>query len=148
MTTHSYPELNTPISHKQAALLASHTSDPTQKSDLERLSQEDVYATVVLFKRTSIIDMLGDFHACNLAFVAYIDMLQHLKPRQYSVSSSFLAATGGEIIKITHDVLNTVSLSKLHPRIPWRGLSSPFRTLRRRQHPMPHTHKLPLFSLS
>jgi len=104
-------ELNTPISHKQAALLASHTSDPTPKSDLERLSQEDVYATVVLFKRTSIIDMLGDFHACNLAFVAYIDMLQHLKPRQYSVSSSFLAATGGEIIKITHDVLNTVSLS-------------------------------------
>jgi len=67
-----------------------------------------VYESAVLSKRASIIDLLEQFPACTLSFAAYLDMLQPMKPRQYSIASSPLAAPPNTV-SILYDVLNAPS---------------------------------------
>ena len=101
-------EIGTPISRKQVKLLAAQTTDGTQKTELERLGGT-VYESAVLSKRAAIIDLLEQFPACNLSFAAYLDMLQPMKPRQYSIASSPLASAPNTI-SILYDVLNAPSI--------------------------------------
>ncbi|GAB7330350.1 hypothetical protein MBLNU13_g01982t1 [Cladosporium sp. NU13] len=104
----AYVEIGTPISRKQLLLLASQTTAMTQKEELERLAGT-VYESAVLSKRASIIDLLEQFPACNLSFAAYLDMLQPMKPRQYSIASSPLASPPNTV-SILYDVLSAPSM--------------------------------------
>lgn len=101
-------EIGTPISRKQVKLLASKTTDSKQKAELERLAGT-VYESAVLSKRASIIDLLEQFPACNLSFAAYLDLLQPMKPRQYSIASSPLASSPNTA-SIMYDVMSAPSL--------------------------------------
>jgi cytochrome P450 / NADPH-cytochrome P450 reductase len=105
----AYLELGTPVSRRQVQALAAVTGDEKQKAELERLSQGDAYNEELLDKRASVIDVLEEFPACKLSFASYIDMLQPMKPRQYSIASSPLASAPG-VVSILYDVLEGRSL--------------------------------------
>jgi cytochrome P450/NADPH-cytochrome P450 reductase len=104
----AYLELGSPISRRQCEALVAATTDPQQKSELERLSQGEAFENELLHKRASVIDVLCRYPACKLSFGEYIDMLQPLKPRQYSIASSPLA-TAPDTVTIIYDVLDTPS---------------------------------------
>ncbi|KUM62926.1 hypothetical protein ACN42_g4183 [Penicillium freii] len=80
---------------------------------LERLAANLVY-NKLLQKRYSIIDILKD-HPTELDFGSYIDILQPLTSRQYSISSSPLQPHNGSsssnVASITFDVHKSPSLS-------------------------------------
>jgi cytochrome P450/NADPH-cytochrome P450 reductase len=94
----------------------------TQKAELERLAGT-VYESAVLSKRASIIDLLEQFPACNLSFAAYLDMLQPMKPRQYSIASSPLASPPNTV-SILYDVLNAPS--SYNHSIRFHGVASTY----------------------
>lgn len=68
-----------------------------------------VYESAVLSKRASIVDLLEQFPACKLSFAAFLDMLQPMKPRQYSIASSPLASSPNTV-SIIYDVFNAPSM--------------------------------------
>lgn len=83
----SYVELGTPVSRRQITILAEATTEGKQKEEIQGLFDESVFGKEVVAKRTTILDLLERFPACQLPLAAYIDMLQPMKPRQYSISS-------------------------------------------------------------
>lgn len=105
-------ELNTPITKRQLAILAA-SAKGERKMHLESLTDELVHKKLMQ-KRYSIIDVLED-HPTDLDFSNYIDMLQPLTPRQYSISSSPLQHHNGfsvsNIASITFDVHESPSIS-------------------------------------
>ncbi|KAJ5193525.1 cytochrome P450 [Penicillium cf. viridicatum] len=105
-------ELNTPITKRQLAVLAA-SANGEAKVHLESLAADLAYKKL-LQKRYSIIDVLED-HPTELDFGSYIDMLQPLTSRQYSISSSPLqphnGSSGSNIASITFDVHESPSLS-------------------------------------
>jgi len=113
-------ELATPASQRQIEALAKATPED-RRTELSRIASEGVYQSEILPKRYSILDLLEDHPACELSFAAYIDMLKPLSPRQYSISSSPLAAAQFNIAKshaqqttlasITYDVHDTPAWS-------------------------------------
>ncbi|KAK4205361.1 cytochrome P450 [Triangularia verruculosa] len=136
-------ELANPASQRQVAHLASLSSGP-DADKLLALASDESYATSVLAKRFSVLDLLEDFSSCKLSFASYLDMLSPLSPRQYSISSSPLAqkplpdqgswsfSTSEEGVDpekssltatLTYDVYHSPSLS--HPTTkPFNGVSS------------------------
>lgn len=119
----AYLEIGTPISRRQLQLLAAYTADSSQKAELQRLSQDDNFEKEVLNKRASVIDVLVKFPACKLEFGAYIDMLQPMKPRQYSIASSPLASAPGAAT-ILYDVLDAPSFYDQNHR--FQGVASTY----------------------
>ncbi|KAK5697510.1 hypothetical protein LTR97_007648 [Elasticomyces elasticus] len=103
----SYLELGTPISRKQLQTLTSVTENIEEKTKLERLFRSDGYDSELL-ARGAFLDVLEKFPTCCLSFAAYIDMLQPLHPRVYSIASSPLASVPG-YASILYDVLNAPS---------------------------------------
>jgi len=108
-------ELSTPITKTQISTLISYAK-PEQKKALETLLDPEKYSEL-LSKRYSIIDTLEEFPSA-LPFSVYIDMLQHLSPRQYSISSSALAPINNpsnkayaDIASITFDVFQAPAWS-------------------------------------
>ena len=87
----SYVELAQPATRAQVRALAESTRCPPDKRALEALCDEDGYAHEVLSKRTSVLDLLERFAACELTFEAFLGMLPTLKARQYSIASSPLS---------------------------------------------------------
>jgi cytochrome P450 / NADPH-cytochrome P450 reductase len=84
-------ELATPASQRQVAFLASlATGGDAEK--LKALAGDDQYKKEILGGRFSVIDLLEDYPSIKLTFSSFLDMLQPLAPRQYSISSSPLAA--------------------------------------------------------
>ncbi|KAJ3540280.1 hypothetical protein NM208_g5131 [Fusarium decemcellulare] len=83
----AYVELATTVTKKQLAVLSEATRDPVQAATIESLRTLD-FEREVLRKRSSIIDILERFSSCDISFAEYVDMLQPLRPRQYSISSA------------------------------------------------------------
>lgn len=83
----NYVELAQPATRAQVALLAASTRCPPEKAELEALAGDN-YDKLVLERRCSVIDLLDRFHACELGFGPYLDMLPPMRARQYSISSS------------------------------------------------------------
>jgi cytochrome P450 / NADPH-cytochrome P450 reductase len=104
----AYLEIETMVSRKQLQAMAEAANDEKQKAELQRLGKADVYDKQILPKRPSVIDILLSFPSVNLDFAAYIDMLQPMKPRQYSIASSPLASAPGTAT-IVYDVLDAPS---------------------------------------
>ncbi len=85
----SFVELGQPATRQQIRELAVAATDPAQRKALEALGEGgDAYLKEVLAKRVSVLDLLERFPSCNLPFVAFLQLLPPLTPRQYSISSS------------------------------------------------------------
>ncbi|KAK5705650.1 hypothetical protein LTR17_021474 [Elasticomyces elasticus] len=119
----SYLELGTPISRKQLQTLTSVTENTEEKTKLERLTGVDSYNLELLSKGASILDVLEKFPTCGLSFAAYIDMLQPLHPRVYSIASSPLASVPG-YASILYDVLDAPS--HFNPDQHFHGVGSTY----------------------
>lgn len=119
----AYLELGTPISRKQLQQLAAVTGNEKDKGELERLTQATAFDKEILAKRASIIDVLERFPACQLDFAAYVDMLQPMKPRQYSIASSPLASAHG-LASILYDVVKAPAL--YNPERCFHGVGSSY----------------------
>lgn len=107
-------ELQAVASRKDVALLASHTRCPATGPKLAALAApategEDLYRSEVFLKRKSILDLLEEFPACELPFVVFLEMVQWLSPRYYSISSSAKATPGR--VSITVGVVRGPALS-------------------------------------
>ncbi|KAK3644144.1 hypothetical protein LTR56_004152 [Elasticomyces elasticus] len=119
----SYLELGTPISRKQLQTLTSVTENTQQKTKLEHLSEPDAYNSELLSKCASMLDVLDKFPACGRSLAAYIDMLQPLHPRVYSIASSPLASVPG-YASILYDVLDAPS--HFNPDQHFHGVGSTY----------------------
>ncbi|WP_010585129.1 bifunctional cytochrome P450/NADPH--P450 reductase [Schlesneria paludicola] len=85
----SYVELGLAATPLQIEQLAVATPCPPEKKQLERwIADKSAYTEEIQNKRVSILDLLERFASCGLPLAAYLQMLQPLKPRQYSISSS------------------------------------------------------------
>ena len=88
-----YVELQEVATRQQIQILAENTECPPHKIQLLGLTGEDEtsgerYREEILNKRKSVLDMLEEFPACSVPFEIYLEMLQPLRPRYYSISSS------------------------------------------------------------
>ncbi|MGY5343633.1 bifunctional cytochrome P450/NADPH--P450 reductase [Paenibacillus glucanolyticus] len=81
-------ELQEAATRAQLRELAAFTVCPPHKKELEALLQEDAYKEHVLNKRLTMLDLLERYMACELPFERFVELLQPLKPRYYSISSS------------------------------------------------------------
>lgn len=81
-------ELQEAATRAQLRELASYTSCPPHKKELESLLEEEIYQKEVLEKRLTMLDLLEQYPACELPFERFIELLPALKPRYYSISSS------------------------------------------------------------
>jgi cytochrome P450 / NADPH-cytochrome P450 reductase len=90
-----YVELQQTATRKQIATLAEHTQCPNSKPALLRLASGDddakVWREEIKAKRTTVIDLLERYPACELPLQTYLEMLPLMTPRYYSISSSPLA---------------------------------------------------------
>jgi cytochrome P450/NADPH-cytochrome P450 reductase len=91
-----YVELQQTATRKQISTLAEHTQCPNTKPALLRLASDDddakVWRDEIRAKRTTIIDLLERYPACELPLQTYLEMLPLMTPRYYSISSSPLVA--------------------------------------------------------
>ena len=85
----SYVELAVPATRTQLEDLADVAADPAERSGLEALAQDrGRYATEILEKRVSLLDLLETYPSCQLSFTSFLQLLTQLTPRRYSISSS------------------------------------------------------------
>jgi cytochrome P450/NADPH-cytochrome P450 reductase len=71
--------------------MAQHTRCPFTRPKLEQLLDEEHFRAEILAKRTSVLDLLELYPACELPFAAFLEMLPLMTPRYYSISSSPVA---------------------------------------------------------
>jgi len=116
-----YVELAQPATQVQVATLARLTRCPPEKAELTRLASPDTYPSSVLAKRLTVLDLLEEFQSCPVSFGQFLDMLQAMRPRQYSISSSPLVSP--RVASLTISVLDEPALSG---RGHFRGLSSTY----------------------
>ncbi|HEX2910153.1 MAG TPA: cytochrome P450 [Chloroflexia bacterium] len=85
----SYVELGGAATRSQIEQLISATPCPPEKKALEALvASVEAYEEKVLDKRVSLLDLLEDTASSSLSFASFLQMLQPMKPRRYSISSS------------------------------------------------------------
>ncbi|CAG9612201.1 Bifunctional cytochrome P450/NADPH--P450 reductase [Bacillus rhizoplanae] len=84
----NYVELQEPVTRTQLRELAAYTVCPPHKRELEALLEEEAYKTNILQKRTTMLDLLEKYPACELPFERFLELLPPLKVRYYSISSS------------------------------------------------------------
>jgi cytochrome P450 / NADPH-cytochrome P450 reductase len=89
-------------------MMARYTSDPEQRSSLDGLVGDDDasqtrFRNEVLARGRSLLDLLGDYPACDMPFEIFLDRLPPLRPRYYSISSSPMVSP--EMCSITTGVL-------------------------------------------
>ncbi|OJD32086.1 nadph-cytochrome p450 reductase [Diplodia corticola] len=101
-------ELNAPPTQRQLAIIIAATESEDERRSLESLASDANYRTKVVLKNYSILDILDDHPSVSLSLPSYIDMLKPLSPRQYSISSSPLAARHFDADR------NTYSLSVIY----------------------------------
>jgi cytochrome P450/NADPH-cytochrome P450 reductase len=93
-------ELQAVATRKDCAMLARFVECPNSKSALEALAKPagedgtDLYATEVLAKRKSVLDLLEEFPACDLPLGVFLELIPYMSPRYYSISSAPDAAPG------------------------------------------------------
>jgi cytochrome P450 / NADPH-cytochrome P450 reductase len=86
-----FVELQLPATRKQIQTMAQHTRCPFTRPRLEQLLDEEHFRAEILAKRTSVLDLLEQYPACELPFAAFLEMLPLMTPRYYSISSSPIA---------------------------------------------------------
>lgn len=85
----SWVELVQPATRRQVGLLAASTACPPDRDALAVIADDPVrHQGEVLDARVSVLDLLERHPSCQVAFASYLQMLQPLTPRQYSISSS------------------------------------------------------------
>lgn len=93
-----YVELQDVATRAQIKTMLQYTECPPDKKALAELCLEgtqhdatpddDLYRKTVLEPRRSVLDLLEDYHACEMPFGVYLSLLSPLRPRYYSISSS------------------------------------------------------------
>jgi cytochrome P450 / NADPH-cytochrome P450 reductase len=88
-----YLELQAPATRGQIEELARRTACPPERTRLLALVGDDEvsaarYRDEVLLARRAVIDLLEECPSCTLSFGDFLEMLQPLAPRYYSISSS------------------------------------------------------------
>ncbi|CAM3176608.1 cytochrome P450 [Paenibacillus taichungensis] len=81
-------ELQAPVTRTQLRELANNTVCPPHKRELEAMLEENNYREHILQNRTTMLELLEKYEACELPFERFLGMLPPLKPRYYSISSS------------------------------------------------------------
>lgn len=81
-------ELQAPVTRAQLQELANHTVCPPHKRELEAMLEENNYREHILENRTTMLELLEKYEACELPFERFLELLPPLKPRYYSISSS------------------------------------------------------------
>ncbi|WP_217178941.1 bifunctional cytochrome P450/NADPH--P450 reductase [Streptomyces sp. AC495_CC817] len=91
-----FVELQDPATQEQVAVLAEHTACPPEKRPLAELAAADAEAfhEQVTAPGRSVLDLLERYHACELPFERFLELLPVLRPRHYSISSSAQAQPG------------------------------------------------------
>lgn len=111
-------ELATPITKRQLATLAELAKEGSEERKHLEDMQEDAAYQDLLKKRYSVLDILEEYSRLEVPFGTYVDMLQALTPRQYSISSSPLHPDNNpghgefaDICSLTYDVHSSSALS-------------------------------------
>ncbi len=112
-------ELQEAATRAQIRELASFTSCPPHKHELEHLVEDGIYQDQILKKRISMLDLLEKYEACEMPFERFLELLPALKPRYYSISSSALVAK--DRLSITVSVVSGPSWSGLGE---YKGIAS------------------------
>lgn len=82
-------ELQEPITRNQVQTLAEITVCPPEKMKLKELADNsEKFKQAIADKKLSLLDVLEIFQACEISFAQFIDLLNPLKPRYFSISSS------------------------------------------------------------
>ncbi|MEH0638918.1 cytochrome P450 [Streptomyces bottropensis] len=91
-----FVELQDPATRDQIAVLAEHTACPPERRPLAELAaaDPDAFREQVTASGRSVLDLLERYHACELPFERFLELLPVLRPRHYSISSSAEAAPG------------------------------------------------------
>jgi cytochrome P450/NADPH-cytochrome P450 reductase len=97
-------ELQDPATRAGIEAMIRYSPDP---EPLTRLL--DAYPTEVLGRGLSLLDLLEAYPDCTMPFEVYLDLLQPLRPRYYSISSSPMAE--GDACTITTGVLQVPARS-------------------------------------
>ncbi|QNH19757.1 Bifunctional cytochrome P450/NADPH--P450 reductase 2 [Xanthomonas sp. GW] len=116
-----YVELAQPATRAQVAQLAAATRCPPDRAALETLAAEPAYTDEVLARKTSLLDLLERFPACELGLGAFLGALPAMRARQYSISSSPLRDPAQ--CSLTVAVLDAPALSGIGRR---RGVASTY----------------------
>lgn len=96
-------EVQEPASRAQLRELASYTTCPPHKRELEAMTEEVAYKEQILMKRITMLDLVEKYEACEIPFERFLELLPPLKPRYYSISSS--PVVNPEIATITVGVV-------------------------------------------
>lgn len=84
-----YVEISQPATKKDIEILASVCPDTAVKRELEGYLPPDAFATEVIEKRITILDLLTQHKpAIPLSFATYLTLLPPMRTRHYSISSS------------------------------------------------------------
>ncbi|AZQ38567.1 cytochrome P450 [Streptomyces cyaneochromogenes] len=91
-----FVELQDPATQEQVAVLAEHTACPPEKRPLAELAATDAetFHEQVTARGRSVLDLLERYHACELPFERFLELLPVMRPRHYSISSSAQAQPG------------------------------------------------------
>ncbi|SFM26184.1 cytochrome P450 / NADPH-cytochrome P450 reductase [Gracilibacillus orientalis] len=112
-------ELQEAATRAQIREVASFTSCPPHKHELEHLVEEGIYQEQILKKRISMLDLIEKYEACEMPFERLLELLPALKPRYYSISSSSLVAK--DRLSITVSVVSGPAWSGLGE---YKGIAS------------------------
>ncbi|KAF5575058.1 bifunctional P-450:NADPH-P450 reductase [Fusarium pseudocircinatum] len=105
----SYVELASLSTRKDTLALASYARSEKVRMEIELLASNAKFKSEIEDKRVSILDLLERFPAVELPMATYLGMLQPIRTRQYSISSSPLKDPS--YATLTYSVLETPSLS-------------------------------------
>ncbi|KAM5360333.1 hypothetical protein ACJA88_014861 [Fusarium oxysporum] len=105
----SYVELASLSTRKDTLVLASYAQSEKFRMEIELLASDVKFKSEIEDKRVSILDLLERFPSVELPIATYLGMLQPIRTRQYSISSSPLKDPSHATL--TYSVLETPSLS-------------------------------------
>uniref|UniRef100_A0A0D2YKI3 Bifunctional cytochrome P450/NADPH--P450 reductase n=1 Tax=Fusarium oxysporum (strain Fo5176) TaxID=660025 RepID=A0A0D2YKI3_FUSOF len=105
----SYVELAFLSTRKDTLVLASYAQSEKVRTEIELLASDVKFKSEIEDKRVSILDLLERFPSVELPIATYLGMLQPIRTRQYSISSSPLKDPSHATL--TYSVLETPSLS-------------------------------------
>jgi cytochrome P450/NADPH-cytochrome P450 reductase len=86
--------------------LRQHTKDSSDAAKLEEYAKSDKYSEI-LHSNTSVLDLLEQYSNINLPFEKFLGLLQPLRLRHYSISSSPLP--NARICTLTYSVIDEPS---------------------------------------
>lgn len=121
----SYLELAQPATKRNILALADFSEDQATKQKIQSLAADDHYASEIVAKRLSVLDLLELNPSIILPISLFLGMLPPMRVRQYSISSSPL--WNPNRVMLTYSVLDKPSLAgdnKRHVGVATSYLSS------------------------